>query len=71
MSNVLVVAIWDREDEVITRSVVVDKNTKMLKLNGKKPNKLIVPESLTDRRLLRKVKDIGTYGCQIVKAIGK
>lgn len=71
MSEVLVVAIWDKDDKVITRSVVVDKDTKMLKLNGKKPNKIIVPESLTDRRLLRKIKDIGTYGCQIVKATGK
>ena len=71
MNEVIVVCIWDKGDEVMTRSVVVSKESNGLKLNGKKPNKMIVPESLTDRRLLRKVKDMGSYGCNIVKAVGK
>jgi hypothetical protein len=72
MVEVIVVAIWDKNpDKVLTRSILVSKDYKGIKVDGKKPNKLIVPESLTDRRVLRKVKDIGTYGCTIIKATGK
>ena len=71
MKEVIVIAIWDKEDRVLTRTIVVDKNTKELKLNGRKPNRLIIPESLTDRKLLRKIKSIGSYDCVTIKAIGK
>ena len=72
MTQVLVVAIWDKDAEkVLTRSIVVDAYTKELKLNGKKPNKIIVPESCKNGKLLKKIKKIGCYGCKIVKAVGK
>jgi|SaaInl8_200m_RNA_FD_contig_101_124977_length_3078_multi_3_in_0_out_0_4 hypothetical protein len=71
MRDVIIVAIWDMENSTATRSVVVDNKSKELKLNGKKPNKMIVPESLIDVKLLRKVKSLGAYNCKIVKAVGK
>ena len=72
MKEVIVIAIWDKtESDVMTRSVIISKDTKQLKLNGKKPNKVIIPESLTDKRLLKKIKGIGTYKCQIIRAIGR
>lgn len=71
MKDVIIVAIWDKDEEVYTRSVLVDDKVKVLKLKGKKPNKLIIPESLTDRRTLRKVKGLAAYGATIVKAAGK
>lgn len=71
MKDVLVVAIWDKGSDVLTRSVLVDDSVKVLKLGGKKPNKLIIPESLTDKRTLRKIKGLATYGATIVKATGK
>ena len=71
MRDVIIVAIWDMENSTATRSVVVDNKSKELKLNGKKPNKRIVPETLIDVKLLRKVKSLGAYNCKIVKAVGK
>lgn len=71
MKDVIVIAIWELAESVVTRSVVVDNKTKELKMNGRKPNKLIIPESLIDRKLLRKVKSIGAYNCKVVRAIGK
>jgi len=68
---VLIVAIWDGEKDVKTRSVIVTMKSKEIKLNGKKPNKVIVPESLIDIGLIRKVKSLCAYNCKIVKAIGK
>jgi len=71
MKEVLIVAIWDGEEDVKTRSVIVTMKSKEIKLNGKKPNKVIVPESLIDIGLIRKVKSLCAYNCKIVKAIGK
>lgn len=71
MKDVIVIAIWELAESVVTRSVVVDNKTKELKMNGRKPNKLIIPESLIDMKLLRKVKSIGAYNCKVVRAIGK
>lgn len=71
MSDVIVVAIWDKSSDVYTRPIVVDKSSKELKFKGKKPNKIIVPESLTNSMLLKKVKQIGSYDCKIIKAVGK
>ena len=71
MKDVIVIAIWELAESVVTRSVVVDNKTKELKMNGRKPNKLIIPESLIDMKLLRKVKSIGSYNCKVVRAIGK
>lgn len=69
--QVIVVCIWDKGDEVYTRSIVVDSKTKELKMNGKKCNKVIVPESCTDKVLLRKIKSICSYDCKKVIAKGK
>lgn len=70
--EVIVVAIWDKNPEkVLTRSVLVDKYNKGIKVDGKKPNKLIIPESVTDRILLRRIKSMGSHDCKIIKAIGK
>jgi len=71
MKEVLIVAIWDGEEDVKTRTVLVTMKSKELKLNGKKPNKVIVPESLIDIGLIRKIKNMCTYNCKIVKAVGK
>ena len=69
--EVLVVCLWDKSDEVYTRSVIVDSKTKELKMNGKKCNKVIIPESCTDKVLLRKIKSICSYDCIKVVAKGK
>ena len=69
--EVLVVCLWDKSDEVYTRSVIVDSKTKELKMNGKKCNKVIIPESCTDKVLLRKIKSICSYDCVKVIAKGK
>lgn len=70
--EVIIVAIWDKNpDKVLTRPYVVSTRSKELKLDGRKPNKLIVPESVTDKVLLRKIKKIGSYDCKIIKAKGK
>ena len=72
MNEVIVIAIWDKDpDKVLTRSILVGKDYKGIKVGGKKPNKLIIPESLTDRRTLRTIKSIGTHSCKIIKAVGK
>jgi len=71
MKESIIIAIWDRNDEVLTRTIVLDSKTKELKLNGKKPNKLKIPESCTDKTLLRRAKSIGSYGCKIIKAKGR
>lgn len=71
MKECIVVCIWDKGDEVFTRSIEVNGKTKELKMNGKKPNKMIVPESVIDKVLLRRIKSIGSYDCQIIKAKGK
>ena len=71
MKNVLCVFIWDKTEDVYTRSVVVNSKTKELKFKSKKPNKVIIPESCTDKGLLRKVKSICSYNSIIVKAKGK
>ena len=69
--QVIVVAIWDKDEGVYTRSVLVDAKTKELKMNGKKCNKVIIPESCTDKVLLRKIKSICSYDCKKVVAKGK
>lgn len=69
--EVAVVCIWDKTENVYTRTVIVDSRTKELKMNGKKPNKVIVPESCTDKVLLRKIKSICSYDCVKVIAKGK
>jgi len=72
MKDYIVICIWDKNpDKVLTRPVIVNKMSKGIKVDGKKPNKLIIPESLTDRRIMRKVKEMGTYNCKIIKATGK
>lgn len=69
--EVLCVFIWDKGEDVYTRSAIVDSKTKELKMNGKKANKVIVPESCTDKVLLRKIKSICSYDCKKVIAKGK
>jgi len=70
MTEVLIVAIWDKGPEVYTRNVVITPKTKGLKFMGKKPNKVIVPESC-NKSLLTKIKNIVSYNAQIIKAKGK
>lgn len=69
--QVIVIAIWDLTDKVMTRPIELTSRTKELKLNGRKPNKIIVPESLIDSKLLKKVKRLGSFNCMIIKATGK
>jgi pectin methylesterase-like acyl-CoA thioesterase len=71
MTEVIIVAIWDKTNDVYSRPVQVTNKTKELKYKGRKPNKIIMPESLTDKVILRRIKNIGSYDCKIVKAIGK
>lgn len=72
MKQVLIIAIWDNDDSnVFSKHIVVDSKTKPFKFKGKKPNKIIVPESLIDVKLKRQVKSLGCYGCNIVVAVGK
>jgi len=71
MKEVLVIAMWEYKDKVVTRTIVVDSKSKEIKLNGKKPNRMIVPESCIDIKLLRKIKNMSAYNCKIVTAVGK
>lgn len=71
MRDVIIVAMWNTENSTGTRSVVVTPKSKELKMNGKKPNIIIIPESCVDIKLLRKVKSLGAYNCKIVTATGK
>ena len=71
MNEVICILIWDNPDSIYTRPVVVDKHTLPTKFKGRKPNKIVVPESCKDKVLLRKIKGIGSYDCKIVEAIGK
>lgn len=71
MEEVIVVCIWDNTEAVFTRPIVVDLKTKEFKFKGRKPNKLIVPESLNNTKLLKKIKTLGSYNCKIIKAVGK
>lgn len=71
MKDVLIIAMWDQEEEVMTRPIIVNAKTKELKLKGRKPNKIIVPESCKDKTLLRKIKSISAHNCKIVTAVGK
>jgi isocitrate dehydrogenase len=67
----LIIAIWDKGEDVFTKHIELDKHTKEFKFKGRKPNKIIIPESLKDKRLLKIVKKLGSYNCLIVKATGK
>ena len=69
--QVIITAIWNYKDKVLTRPIELSKYTKELKVDGRRPNRIIIPESLKDKVLLRKVKRIGSYNCKIVKASGK
>ena len=71
MKEVLAIMIWDKTEDVYTRPVLVNSKIKELKFKGKKPNKVIIPESCTDKGLLRKIKNICSYNSVIVKAKGK
>ena len=71
MKSVIVVCIWDKGNDVFSRPVEVTTKSKDMKFKGRKPNKIVVPESCVDKVLLRKVKGIGSYDCKIVTAIGK
>jgi len=71
MKEVMIIAVWDKGEEAFTRPIVVDSKTKELKMNGRKPNRAIVPESCKDKVLLRKIKSICSYDCNIVVAKGK
>lgn len=70
MNDTLIIAIWEYPEAVMTRPILVTKKTKELKLKGKKPNKMVVPES-TDPKTLKKIKSLGSYKCLVVKAVGK
>lgn len=68
----LAIAIWDRVDKVVTRTVDLSMGKKELKMNGRKPNRFIVPESIDNEpKLLKLVKSLGTYDCKIVKATNR
>ena len=71
MESVIVVCIWDKGNDVFSRPVEITTASKELKFKGRKPNKIVVPESCTDKVLLRKIKGIGSYDCKIVSASGK
>ena len=45
MNEVICILIWDNPDSIYTRPVVVDKHTLPTKFKGRKPNKIVVPES--------------------------
>jgi len=70
-TEVVIVAIWENEEEVFTRPFILSRNNKVLKFKGRKPNKLIIPESLTNRKALALVKSVGSYNCKIITATGK
>ena len=68
MEDRIVVAMWDRDGSVYTRPVVVDRDTKELKVNGKKPNKMIIPEgSKLDKKFIKKVNKLISYGGLVVE----
>ena len=69
--DVVIVAIWDKTKDVFTRPVLLEKGKKELKFKGRKPNKIIIPASLKDKKSLDLVKSIGSYDCKVVKAVGK
>lgn len=69
--EVIVVCIWDKGEDVYTRSILVDRKTTERKYKGKKPNKIIIPESLNSKHLMKAIKKLAAYDCVIVKAKGK
>lgn len=71
MKQIIIIAFWDQGEEVYSRPIELDKHIKELKFKGRKPNKIIIPESLTDSALLKIVKRLGAYNCKIIKAVGK
>ena len=72
MKEVIVVMMWDNNgSDVYTRPVVLNKKTKALKFKGRKANKVIIPESLTDVKLLQVLKSATAYNCNVVRAIGR
>ena len=71
MKSAIIVCIWDKGNDVFSRPVEVTTSSKDMKFKGRKPNKIVVPESCKDKVLLRKIKGIGSYDCKIVEAKGK
>lgn len=71
MNEALCIFIWDKTKDVYTRSLIVTKKTKELKFKGRKPNKVIVPESCNDKVLLRNIKKICSHDYVKVTAKGK
>ena len=52
----IALAIWDKTNEVITKPIKYRDELKGLKLNNKKPNKMIFPQKEVDRIGIHKVR---------------
>jgi len=64
----MVLVIWDYNDKVYSKMFKLEDimHKKELKLNGRKPNKLIIPENLYTDKTKNKLKKLCAYTAKIV-----
>ena len=66
----MILFIWDYNDKVYSKMFNLSKvmDVKELKVNGRKPNKVIIPSTLYKDKFVKKVKKLSAYNAIIVEA---
>ena len=65
-----ILVIWDYNNQIFTKLYLHNNLPESLSLNGRKPNRVIIPESIYDDTY-NDIKPLTAYKAMIVKAKGR